>query len=55
MFLKKKKDMPAEETIQLLNDITTLEQGKNAELAAKRISEKYKKIREASAKKKKKN
>ena len=45
--------MPADETIQLLNDIATLEPGKNAQLAAKKISEKYKKIRKANARKRK--
>ena len=50
---KEKKDMPADETIQLLNDIATLEPGKNAQLAAKNISEKYKEIREANARKQK--
>ena len=50
---KEKKEMPADETIQLLNDIATLEPGKNAQLAAKNISEKYKEIREANARKQK--
>ena len=45
--------MPADETIQLLNDIATLEPGKNAQLATKKNSEKYKKIRETNAKKQK--
>ena len=45
--------MPADETIQLFNDIAILEPGKIAQRAAKRISEKYKKIREANAKKQK--
>ena len=45
--------MPADETIQLLNDIATLKPGKNAQLSAKKISEKYKKIREANARKRK--
>ena len=34
-------------------DIATLELGKNAQLAAKKISEKYKKLREANVRKKK--
>ena len=38
--------------MRTLEDIATLEPGKNAELAAKKISEKYKKIREAQARKK---
>ena len=41
------KDAETVETIKILDDITTLEPGKNAQLAAKKISEKYKKIREA--------
>ena len=45
------KDAETVETIKILDDIATLEPGKNAQLAAKRISEKYKKIREANAKK----
>ena len=47
------KDAETVETIKILDDITTLEPGKNAQLAAKKISEKYKKIREANAKKNK--
>ena len=38
--------------MRTLEDIATLEPGKNAQLAAKKISEKYKKIREAKARKK---
>ena len=47
------KDAETVETIKILDDIATLEPGKNAQLAAKKISEKYKKIREANAKKNK--
>ena len=45
------KDAETVETIKILDDIATLEPGKNAQLAAKKISEKYKKISEANAKK----
>ena len=45
------KDAETVETIKILDIIATLEPGKNAQLAAKKI-EKYKKIREANAKKK---
>ena len=55
--IKTTEDMPKDaetvETIKILDDITTLEPGKNAQLAAQKISEKYKKIREANAKKNK--
>ena len=47
------KDSETTEIIKVLDDIATLEPGKNAQLAAKKISEKYKKIREASARKSK--
>ena len=50
--LKEKKETP-DETIQLLDKIATLDPGKNAQIAAKKISEKYKKLREANARKKK--
>ena len=43
----------SDETIQLLDKIATLEPGKNAQMAAKKISEKYKKLREANDRKKK--
>ena len=33
-----------DETIQILDDIAVLEPGKNAQIAAKKISEKYKLI-----------
>ena len=45
------KDSETVETIKLLDDIAKLKPGKNAQLAAKKISEKYKKLREANAKK----
>ena len=47
------KDSETTETIKILEDIANLEPGKNAQLAAKKISEKYKKMREALAKKRK--
>ena len=40
-----------EDTINALEDIAVLQPGKNAQLAAKKISDKYKKIREAKRKK----
>ena len=52
MFLKK-KDSGTTETIKILDDIATLEARKNAQVAAKKISEKYKKLREANARKQK--
>ena len=52
-----KKEMPknlwSNEIIRLLDEIASFEPGKKAQLAAKKISEKYKKIREANAKKQK--
>ena len=47
------KDAETVETIKILKDIATLEPGKNGQLAAKKISEKYEKLREANARKKK--
>ena len=47
------KDSETTETIRILDDIATLEPGKNAQLAAKKISKKYKKLREANARKRK--
>ena len=41
-----------DETIHILDDITMLESGKNAQIAAKKISKKYRLIRQANAKKK---
>ena len=41
------------ETIEALEDITSLQPGKKSQLAAKKISKKYKKMREANAKKNK--
>ena len=40
------KDSETTETIKILEDIANLEPGKNAQLAAKKINEKYKKMRE---------
>ena len=54
---EKTEDMPKDsenvETINILEDTATLEPGKNAQLAAKKISEKYKKLRVANARKRK--
>ena len=47
------KDSEINETIETLDDIANLEGGKNAQLAAKQISEKYKKLREVNARKQK--
>ena len=47
------KDSETTETIRILDDIATLEPGKNAQLAAEKISKKYKKLREANARKRK--
>ena len=47
------KDSETTETIKSLEDITDLEPGKNAQLATKKISKKYVKMREALAKKRK--
>ena len=41
------------ETLNILQDIAALQPGKNAQIAAKKIREKYKKMREALIKKKK--
>ena len=41
-----------DESMQILDDITILEPGKNAQIAAKKISEKYRLIRQANGKKK---
>ena len=41
------------DTIETLEDIANLQPGKNAQLAAKKISKKYQEMREALAKKKK--
>ena len=48
------KKPEADETIRLLDEIATFKPAKKAQLAAKKISEKYKKIKEANAKKPKK-
>ena len=47
------KDAETVETIKILDDIATLEPGKNAQLAAKKISGKYNKLREANTRKRK--
>ena len=54
----KKEDLPKTgnnyaDTINILDDIASLQPGKNAQIEAKKISEKYKKMREALAVKKK--
>ena len=54
----KKEDLPKTgnnyaETINILDDIASLQPGKNAQIEAKKISEKYKKMREALDVKKK--
>ena len=45
------KDSETVETINILEGIATLAPGKNTQLAAKKISEKYKKLRETNARK----
>ena len=43
-YVRPKKDKnDGDETIRILDDIAVLEPGKNAQIAAKKISEKYKK------------
>ena len=48
-YKEKTQDMPKDsettETIKILDEIATLEPGKNAQVASKKTSEKYKKIR----------
>ena len=51
-WLAKVEDETAE-TIKILDDIAILEPGKNAQIAAKKFSEKYKALREANARKNK--
>ena len=50
--IKNPEDIERTETIEILDDIAALEPGKNAQIAAKKISEKYKKIREAKKRRK---
>ena len=52
---KKQEEVPEDstETIKILEDIVNLEPGKNAQLAAKKISEKHKKMRETNTRKRK--
>ena len=45
------KEIDKTNAIEALEDIASLQPGKNAQLATKKISEKYKKIREANKKK----
>ena len=47
------EDVDRIDTIESLENITSLQPGKNAQLAAKKISEKYKKIRKANKRKNK--
>ena len=49
----KAEDIERVDTIKTLDDIATLQPGKNAQLAAKKIREKYKKMREAKNRKNK--
>ena len=48
-YQQKKNDR--DETMRALDDIAILEPGKNAQIVAKKVSQKYKKIREANVKK----
>ena len=48
---KNPEDIERSEIIEILDDIAALEPGKNGQIAAKKISEKYKKIREAKKRK----
>ena len=51
-YLRPKTDKnDGDETIKILDDIAVLQPGKNAQIAAKKISEKHKEIREAKTKK----
>ena len=50
---KNAEDFDNTDTIETLEDIVSLEPGKSAQLTAKKISEKYKKIREANKRKNK--
>ena len=45
------EDIDRSKTMEILDDIATLEPGKNAQIAAKKISERYKKIRETKKRK----
>ena len=45
------EEMDRVETIETLEDVATLKPGKNAQIVAKKISEKHKKIREAKKRK----
>ena len=47
------EDFDNTDTIETLEDITSLQPGKSAQLAATKINEKYKKMREANKRKKK--
>ena len=47
------KDIDRVDTIETLDDTTTLQPGKNAQLAAKKISQKYSKMRETKNRKNK--
>ena len=45
------EEIDREDTIETLENIAVLQPGKNAQLAAKKVSEKYKKMREANRRK----
>ena len=47
------KDSETTKTTRILDDIASLEPGKKVQLAAKKISKKYKRLREANARKRK--
>ena len=48
---KNAEDIDRTDTIDTLEDIAILQPGKSAQLAGKKLSEKYKKIREANRRK----
>ena len=45
------EEIDREDTIETLENIAVLQPGKNAQLAAKKVREKYKKMREANRRK----
>ena len=45
------EEIDREDTIETLENIAVLQLGKNAQLAAKKVSEKYKNLREANRRK----
>ena len=46
-YQKPAEKIAGDQTIRILDDIAVLEPGKNVQIVAKKISQKYKKIREA--------